>query len=523
MSKFTTIKAQQDLLAHIGRGIEREALRIDARGEYALDSHPRALGSTLTHPYITTDYSEALMELVTKPYYDVGALFNSLEQIHSFVLKNIGKQSLWMQSIPCELPPEEHIPIAWYGNSNDGMMKHVYRRGLAERYGKSMQCIAGIHYNFSLPEEIWQYLEPTIEDPKERQSVGYMSLIRNFKRESWLLMYLFGASPIINRSFVKGIEHNLATFDKDSLYLPYATSLRMSDLGYTSEAQSNIRTCYNRVESYVSLIYNAVTRPWPAYVEIGTHRDGEWIQLNTNMLQIENEYYASIRPKRTTKAGERPNNALINRGVQYIEVRCLDIDPFEPLGISQETAHFLDTFLLYCTSQDSPFFNDKDDCEETDMNFAKVVIEGRKPGLELQRLGQSVALKAWGLEIMENLVPYAGILDSIYHTDAHSKSLAAQKAKIEDISLTPSARYQKAVTDSGLSFNQYTKQNSFKHSEMLRSLELPAEIDSAFKAESERSLQAHIEREKSDTISFEEYMTRFENSLMEPEGESEAL
>ena len=519
MSKFTTIKAHQSLVAQIRRGIERETLRIDARGDYALDSHPRALGSTLTHPHITTDYSEALMELVTSPYADVDSLFSNLEQIHTVVLKNIGEQKLWMQSIPCELPPEEQIPIAWYGNSNDGKMKYVYRRGLAERYGKSMQCIAGIHYNFSLPEEIWQYLEPEIDDAKERQSTGYMSLIRNFKRESWLLMYLFGASPLVNRSFLEGIDHGLDDFDEDSLYLPYATSLRMSDLGYTSEAQSNIRTCYNRVESYVSLIYNAVTRPWPPYVEIGTHRDGEWIQLNTNMLQIENEYYASIRPKRTAKTNERPNNALINRGVQYIEVRCLDIDPFEPLGISKETAYFLDTFLLYCASQDSPLFNNTNDCEETDRNFAKVVIEGRKPGLSLERSGQATSLKDWGLEIMDKLFPYAQLLDEVYKTDAHSNSLAAQKAKIENIALTPSARYEKAVRDSGLSFNEFTKENSFQHSETLRDIHLPAAIEQAFKDEAERSLQAQLEREESDTISFDEYVTRFENSLLVPDSD----
>lgn len=523
MSKFTTIKAQQDLLAQIGRGIERETLRIDAQGEYAVDSHPKALGSTLTHPYITTDYSEALMELVTKPHHDVESLFTELQQIHSFVLQNIGEQSLWMQSIPCKLPPEEDIPIATYGTSNSGMLKHVYRRGLAERYGKAMQCIAGIHYNFSLPAEIWQYLEPDISDPKQRQSIGYMSLIRNFKRESWLLMYLFGASPFVNRSFLEGREHNLETFDEDSLYLPYATSLRMSDLGYTSEAQSNIRTCYNHVESYVSLIYNAVTRPWPPYVDIGTHRDGEWVQLNTSILQIENEYYASIRPKRTTKAGERPNNALINRGVQYVEVRCLDIDPFDPLGISSETAYFLDTFLLYCASRHSPRFDDKDDCDETDHNFNKVVIEGRKPGLELSRLGQPVALKTWGLEIMESLIPYAELLDKVNHTDAHTKALAAQKAKIEDVELTPSSRYFKAVRDSGLSFNQFSKENSFKHSTLLRESVLPTETKAALIVESERSLAAQAEIEASDQISFEEYMQHFENSLMIPEEESEAF
>lgn len=523
MSKLTTIKAQQQLLTQIGRGVERETLRIDAQGEYALDSHPKALGSPLTHPSITTDYSEALLELVTKPYHDVESLFNSLQQVHSFVLQNIDDQSLWMHSIPCKLPPEEDIPIACYGTSNDGMLKHVYRRGLAERYGKAMQCIAGIHYNFSLPPEIWQHLLPNISDEKQRQSVGYMSLVRNFKRESWLLMYLFGASPLINRDFLNGRDHDLSLFDEDSLYLPYATSLRMSDLGYTSEAQSNIRTCYNQVESYVSLIYNAVTRPWQDYVEIGTHRDGEWIQLNTSILQIENEYYASIRPKRTAKGNERPNNALINRGVQYIEVRCLDIDPFEPLGISAESAYFLDTFLLYCASKNSPLFNDDDDCEETDRNFNKVVIEGRKPKLILERLGQAISLKDWGLEIMSDLIPYAELLDEVLQTDAHSKALAAQKAKIEDVSLTPSARYIESVKESGLSFNEFTKQLSFEHSALLRDIALPDDINAAYKDESIRSVQAQAEIEANDTISFDEYIRRFENSLMEPETEDRSL
>ena len=527
MSKFTTIKAQQDLLAQIGRGIERETLRIDAQGNYALDAHPKALGSALTHSSITIDYSEALMELVTQPYHDVEKLFSELQQVHSFVLQNLGEQSLWMQSIPCALPPEDQIPIGYYGTSNSGMLKHVYRRGLAERYGKSMQCIGGIHYNFSLPPELWQYLEPEISDPKQRQSVGYMSLIRNFKRESWLLMYLFGASPLVNRSFLEGRDHGLESFDDNSLYLPYATSLRMSDLGYTSEAQSNIRTCYNHVESYVSLIYNAVTKPWPAYVDIGTHRDGEWIQLNTSILQIENEYYASIRPKRTTKEGERPNNALINRGVQYVEVRCLDIDPFEPLGISPKTSYFLDTFLVYCAAEDSPLFDAKNDCDETDRNFNKVVLEGRRPGLTLEHLGQSVALKDWGLEIMDKLQPYAELLDQVHQTTAHCQALAAQKAKLDDIALTPSARYLAAVKDSGLSFNEFTKQNSFKHSALLRELEVPAEVESAYRAEIKRSIQAQADIEASDNMSFEEYMVRFESSLMnpeaEPEGESAAI
>lgn len=517
MSKLTTIRAHSDLLRNIGRGIERETLRIDAAGQYAMDAHPKALGSTLTHSSITTDYSEALMELVTPPYHAIEPLMRALQEVHSFALQNMGEQSFWMQSIPCELPPEEAIPIADYGSSNEGMLKNIYRRGLAVRYGKAMQCIAGIHYNFSLPEELWPHLHPEIEDAQQRQSIGYMKLIRNFKRASWLLMYLFGASPLVNRSFVDGRAHGLEAFDEDSLYLPYATSLRMSDLGYTSEAQSNIRTCYNHIESYVALIYNAVTRPWPDYEAIGTHRDGEWIQLNTSILQIENEYYASIRPKRTAKAGERPNNALINRGIQYIEVRCLDVDPFEPLGISAQTAHFLDAFLLYCASEESPLFDDTNHCEETDENFNTVVMEGRRPALELKRLGQSIGLQTWGLEIIDAIRPYAELLDEVYETTAHTEALDAQQAKLNDVSLTPSARYLAEVQASGLSFNEFSKRRSFEFSEQLRALTLPAAVEAAYREETARSLAAHAAIEAAEEPSFDEFIKAFESNLMNPD------
>src|SRR5690606_13889187 len=134
----------------------------------------------------------------------------------------------------------------------------------------------------------------------------------------------------------------------ETLYLPHATSLRMSDLGYQNKAQSDLQLCYNDLETFLARMYAAVTTPWPAYQAIGTHRNGEWIQLNTNVLQIENEYYSNIRPKRSTGRCERPAMALAERGVQYIEVRCLDIDPFAPVGITPVTSRFMDAFLLFC-------------------------------------------------------------------------------------------------------------------------------------------------------------------------------
>src|SRR5690606_4966686 len=160
-------------------------------------------------------------------------------------------------------------------------------------YGKAMQCIAGVHYNFSLPDTLWDVLGVEGTTPEDKRSRGYLALIRNFTRYSWLLMYLFGASPAVSRSFMRGQDAGLQVLDDETLYLPHATSLRMSDLGYQNKAQSDLQLCYNDLETFLARMYAAVTTPWPAYQAIGTHRNGEWIQLNTNVLQIENEYYSN--------------------------------------------------------------------------------------------------------------------------------------------------------------------------------------------------------------------------------------
>ena len=175
------------------------------------------------------------------------------------------------------------------------------------------------------------------------------------------------------------------------MYLPYATSLRMSDLGYQSNAQAGLTPCYNDLASYTDSLRKAVATPYAPYVEVGTHQNGEWVQLNTNILQIENEYYSNIRPKRVTYTGERPIQALMARGIQYVEVRCLDINPFLPMGIDLTESRFLDAFLLYCGLNDSPQL-ENNECGNATSNFLTVVKEGRKPGLQLQRQGQSVDL-----------------------------------------------------------------------------------------------------------------------------------
>jgi glutamate--cysteine ligase len=462
------------LLAEGRRGIERETLRVNRQGTLALTPHPNALGSALTNEQITTDYSESLLEFITSAEHDVATALDELDRIHRFVNDKLDGELLWSQSMPCQLPGEEAIPIAWYGTSNIGMIKHVYRRGLAVRYGKAMQCIAGLHYNYSLSETLWRVLkadEQSQADDKTFQSESYIALIRNFHRYSWLLMYLFGASPALASDFLRGREHRLQPLSADTLYLPYATSLRMSDLGYQNNAQAGLMPPYNDLDSYMRNLSRAVRQAYPAYEAIGTHRDGEWIQLNTNLLQIENEYYATIRPKRVINSGERPVEALCARGVQYIEVRCMDIDPFEPIGINLQTSRFLDAFLLFCALDDSPLTNLAADHENRE-NFALTVKEGRRPGLQLHRNGEPITLQAWGLELLEKIQAAADLLDAQLGTSGsasagnnaqHMQALAAQKAKLLDPTLTPSARVLAALEENGNSFERFGLQQSEKH------------------------------------------------------------
>ncbi len=509
--------ANLSLLSQCLHGIERECLRVDGAGQLALTPHPAALGSALTHPQITTDYSESLLEFITPAEPDPAATLADLEQIHRFAYSKLDGEYLWSPSMPCALPDEETIPIARYGHSNIGELKYVYRKGLALRYGKTMQCIAGIHYNFSLPDALWQLQQQAEGDTRsaqDYQSARYIALIRNFRRYSWLLMYLFGASPALHKGFMRGRPHQLQELDDETLYLPYATSLRMSDLGYQSTAQSGLTPCYNDLVSYTDSLRQAVGTPYPPYVEIGAKKDGEWLQLNTHILQIENEYYSNIRPKRVAHSGERPIQALMARGVQYVEVRCLDINPFLPLGIDLTEARFLDAFLLFCALQDSPLL-ESDECHACTDNFLSVVKEGRRPGLQLQRKGQPVTLQAWADELLEKILPLAALFDQNQDSHAHRQAVQAQQAKVANPSLTPSAQVL-AQLQQGLSFTEFALQQSKLHAEYLRSEPLSAEQQAAFEARAAQSLQEQAELEANDDGDFDSFAAAYQASILAP-------
>ncbi|OCX24328.1 glutamate--cysteine ligase [Pseudomonas graminis] len=505
------------LLEKCLHGIERECLRVTAEGRLAQTPHPEALGAALTNEQITTDYSESLLEFITPALADPAQTLESLDKIHRFAYSKLGSEYIWSPSMPCPLPAEADIPIAYYGTSNIGKLKYVYRQGLALRYGKTMQCIAGIHYNFSLPEAIWPVLKQDAKfegDDRDFQSESYIGLIRNFRRYSWLLMYLFGASPALDASFLRGRSHQLEQFDAETLYLPYATSLRMSDLGYQSNAQADLTPCYNDLLTYTDSLRRAVATPYAPYVEIGTHKDGEWIQLNTNVLQIENEYYSTIRPKRVTYSGERPIQALVARGVQYVEVRCLDINPFLPVGIDLEQSRFIDAFILYCALHDSPQLA-SNECGNASTNFLTVVKEGRRPGLQLNRNDTTIDLKVWANEMLDTIRPICELLDASQGTDQHVKSLDAQRAKVADASLTPSAQVLAAMTEHKEGFTAFSLRQSQVHADHFRSNPLSAEDQTHFESKARESLAQQAELEQTEEkVDFDTFVGAYQASIL---------
>ncbi len=504
---------QRDALTAGLRGIEKESLRVTLDGHLAMTPHPRVLGSALTHPSLTTDYSEALLELITSAERDTAATLEQLDTLHRFVYAELSDEMLWNNSMPSLLPAtDDDIPIAHYGSSNIGKLKYVYRVGLALRYGRTMQCIAGIHYNYSLNEEVWRLLhadQQSTATAVDFQSERYLALIRNFRRTNWLLMYLFGASPALDRRFLRGRAHSLEAFDADTLYRPYATSLRMSDLGYSNTTgQSALHADYDTLPGYLDALAKAVSQPYPPYEAIGTQRDGEWVQINTNVLQIENEFYSTIRPKRVTYSGERPLHALAARGVQYVEVRCMDIDPFEPTGISLETARFLDAYLLVCAVEESALLP-PDAYAEANENFGRVTMEGRKPGLELVRDGEPVTMLDWAHELFARIDATAAALDAIQGSDDHARAVAAQRAKLKDPSLTPSARVLQTMRDKQQSFLAFGLEQSQAHAAYFRARPLDAAQSKEFVELAAQSLASQEKLEREEVGSFDAFVAAY--------------
>ena len=516
MLKFTCCDAaaqfsgrvQAQVLQGIQRGYEKECLRVDADGHLAQTPHPVALGSKLTHPWITTDYSEALLEFITPPSKDPAFPLQFLRDIHRYTTPLLGAETLWASSMPCLLGDDGDIPLANYGSSNKARLKYVYREGLGLRYGRQMQTIAGVHFNWSLPEKFWAALHDCCESKDNLQdfvSTRYFGLIRNFLRYGWLVPYLFGASPAICQSFLRGRQADLHELVPGTLYGPYATSLRMSDLGYQNSAQTKLHVSFNSLPEYTQALESAIRTPDPYYQEIGVKDGAHWKQLNANLLQVENEFYAAMRPKRVGR--DRPAKALRLQGVEYIEMRLFDLNPMVDIGITLEQGSFSDVLLLMCLFRDSPPISAREQ-GENDENKRRVVTRGRQPDLHLMVHNREQPLRSLAHELFDDMAPFAQMLDTAYGGERYAMALYTLRQRIDHPDLCPSAQVLEAAREHGGYF-KYAMAVSQQHKQTLLAQPLDDATQARFAATARESLASQRSLEENDQGSFEDYVARY--------------
>lgn len=514
IDKLQKVQELTSLFTENKRGIEREALRVTPKGTLAQTAHPAILGSKLTHPFITTDFSESLLEFITPAYDSIDAMYHHLRDIHVFASQHIGDERLWPSSMPCILGSDQEIPIANYGHSNSAKMKMHYRRGLAHRYGPHMQTIAGIHFNYSFGPKFWKiwydHIDPAHESLQDCINVNTMRLTRNFLRKSWLIYYLMGASPTLHSSFIRQTPPSfLQNMSKETLYGPYATSLRMSPLGYHSLVQDHLNISYNSLEAYIQQLNRATETIQPRYQKI-TEKYGKEAQLSASTLQIEAEYYASIRPKQPVKRCERPTAALANRGIQYVEVRCIDVNPYEPLGINTHQIHFLETFLVYCLLDSSPQFNENSPHTYRE-NQAKIAERGRYPIIELINEDHSRSeLTHIAKHMLIDMNKVASLLDQHAHHKHYHESVTHFAQQLMDPQTLLSERILNETQRRG-DFIPFMLELSTKHQAFYREHPLSKEVLKQYESLAAESLNHQRALEAEDNKSYEEYVNAYFN------------
>ena len=494
------------------KGVEKESLRVSPDGAIAQTRHPEALGAPLTNEHITTDFSEALIELVTPPFGETWELLQYLCDLHQFVYRHLQDELLWSTSMPSAINGDASIPLAQFGSSNVGTMKTVYRHGLGVRYGRIMQAISGVHFNYSFSPKLWGVLEAVNQSRLPAQdfiSEQYFGVLRNYRRYGWLVLYLFGTSPAVSKSFFAGRETTLAKLDADTFFEPFGTSLRMSDIGYRNKNQATVSVSVNSLDEYVRDLSRAISTPYPPYEKIGVKVDGVYQQLNANILQIENEYYSYIRPKRVARSGERPTKALQRAGVEYVEVRALDVSAFDPVGVNQNKLRFLEAFLALCLLRESAPIGQSEQAS-LDANHLLVARRGREPKLMLKRDGRDFPMLEWARELLDAMQGLCELLDHGESARPYMTALEQQRAKIDDVERTPSARLLADMRQSGESFFQLAQRMSKLHKDYFLGLYPPNERRLAdFASAARESHEAQARVEAADKVDFDTYIAGY--------------
>ncbi len=528
-------------------GLEKENLRVQADGVIAQSDHPAGLGSALCNPYITTDYSEALLELVTPALQSTHDALDFLHQTQRLVQRNLAKNEfVWNTSMPCLLGGSDNIRVGCYGDSYPGRMKSVYRRGLGLRYGRSMQTIAGIHFNYSWPETFWQAVAHMIVDAPGRFSVElvnlaaraindssytrftsemYLCATRNVLRRTWLIPLLFGASPAVCRTFMEGktISKDFAVHGNDTLYQRYATSLRMGDIGYnySKKAAESISVDYSDLASYTNDLHRLITTEHDSYAELGLLDEaGEHQQLNLNLLQIENEYYSPVRPKQLAERFEPPVVAMRSRGILYLELRCIDVNMLEPAGMSQQQLDFFEIFLLQALLDRSPPI-DKHESRINGTNISTVAHRGRDPQANVIFKNRQMSVRDAAAALLSDMQPVAEFLDKHRNTaaadaavaDRYSSALRSQQEKVANLDQTPSAVILDELLSSGQSFIESARAHSNEAASFYADLPADEDTQASLQQAVDASTPAQRMLEEQSTGSFEDYLDKYFKQL----------
>ncbi|OQY41659.1 MAG: bifunctional glutamate--cysteine ligase/glutathione synthetase [Fusobacteriia bacterium 4572_74] len=422
-------------------GIEKENVRVDSSGHLAMTKHPDIFGDKLKNPYITTDFSESQVEIITPSLDTIEETYNFLESLHDIVSLELKDEYLWPQSTPPSLPNEENIPVSTFEETSEGNRAQKYRDYLSLKYGKQKQLLSGIHYNFSFKDEFLNllYKESKSSDFKLFKDKIYLKISRNFFKYRWLLIYLFGANPSIHGTYSKKCVGLLDKVAPDSFSYPLGNSFRNGMCGYRNKEVFDIS--YNSRKEYVEDIKKLISQ---------------------KKLISEKEYYSPIR----LKAKDNTNllKSIEEDGIEYLEVRLLDLNPMIKTGISIDQLYFVHLFLLFCLFTDQDKLT-KQETWEGNKNHDLVAHYGRKRDLELFNKGEFKFLKDLGLDIISKMDKVAEELkiSNLNYTNTLREAIES----FHNTNLLISSKIESGIREEGfINFNLNLAKKYYKESQI---------------------------------------------------------
>lgn len=362
-------------------GLEKENLRTDLLGNLALTDFPKDFGDKKTNPYITVDFSESQIEMITPSFNNLDKTYNFLKNLNDIVTTSLKDEYLWPQSIPCIIPEEDMIPIAKF-SGEEGRKSEEYRKGLAEKYGRKIQLISGIHYNFSFSNDFLELLHKKSKSKlsyKDFKNELYLKTTRNFFKYGWLIIYLLGASSTVHKSYRRTCIENMEKLNNNSFYFDGTLSFRNGKCGYKNKDKFFIS--HDLVENYVNDIK-------------------ELIKLN--ILDGAREYYSPIRLK--SKDPHNILDSLLKDGIEYLEIRTIDINPFSQTGINLEDLKFIHLLIKYFVLKEEDHEFNENDYTRFLKNQELIANEGRNPNLEINCCKDNpIKITDYALELLEDI------------------------------------------------------------------------------------------------------------------------